>query len=71
VTFTCIYPGGGRRVGIDRNQDGVLDGAGRQDPAPAPAPAPAPGGMQPMQNDNAGNAFLRAFFRAIFGGFRM
>jgi hypothetical protein len=27
VTFTCIYPGGGRRFGIDRDLDGVLDGA--------------------------------------------
>jgi sugar lactone lactonase YvrE len=28
VTFTCIYPGGGRRFGIDRNLDGTLDGMG-------------------------------------------
>jgi YVTN family beta-propeller protein len=27
VTFTCIYPGGGRRFGIDRNLNGTLDAA--------------------------------------------
>ncbi len=26
VTFTCAYSGGGRRIGIDRNNDGTLDG---------------------------------------------
>jgi hypothetical protein len=26
VTFTCVYSGGGRRIGIDRNSDNVLDG---------------------------------------------
>jgi len=26
ITFTCIYPGGGTRFGIDRNLDGTLDG---------------------------------------------
>jgi hypothetical protein len=25
VTFTCVYPGGGRRLAIDRDLDGVLD----------------------------------------------
>jgi hypothetical protein len=25
VTFTCVYPGGGRRIGIDRMDDGKLD----------------------------------------------
>jgi cytochrome c peroxidase len=25
VTFTCVYPGGGMRLGIDRDLDGVLD----------------------------------------------
>ncbi len=26
VTFTCVYPGGGRRLGVDRDGDGRLDG---------------------------------------------
>jgi DNA-binding beta-propeller fold protein YncE len=26
VTFTCVPPGSGARIGIDRNDDGVLDG---------------------------------------------
>jgi len=26
VTFTCVPPGSGRRMGIDNNRDGVLDG---------------------------------------------
>jgi hypothetical protein len=26
VTFTCVYPGGGRRLGIDRDLDATLDG---------------------------------------------
>jgi sugar lactone lactonase YvrE len=26
ITFTCLYPRGGRRAGIDRDLDGVLDG---------------------------------------------
>jgi hypothetical protein len=25
VTYTCVYPGGGQRLGIDRDLDGVLD----------------------------------------------
>ncbi len=26
LTFTCVYPQGGTRIGIDRNEDGILDG---------------------------------------------
>jgi len=26
LTFTCVPPGSGRRIGLDRNRDGVLDG---------------------------------------------
>jgi hypothetical protein len=26
LTFTCVYPAGGRRIGIDRDLDGLLDG---------------------------------------------
>jgi YVTN family beta-propeller protein len=26
LTFTCVYPGGGRRMGIDRDGNGTLDG---------------------------------------------
>jgi len=26
VTFTCVPPGSGHRIGIDRDRDGVLDG---------------------------------------------
>ena len=26
LTFTCAYPGGGRRMGVDRDADGILDG---------------------------------------------
>ena len=25
ITFTCVYPGGGQRIGIDRDGDGRLD----------------------------------------------
>ncbi len=32
VTFTCTYPGAGRRLGIDRNLNGTLDAA--EQPAP-------------------------------------
>ena len=27
LTYTCVPPGNGRRIGIDRNLDGILDGA--------------------------------------------
>jgi YVTN family beta-propeller protein len=37
VTFTCVYPGGGRRLAIDRDLDGVLDAS----EAPLPPPPPA------------------------------
>jgi mono/diheme cytochrome c family protein len=48
LTFTCVYPGGGRRIGIDRNMDGRLDGASAQAGAAAPrAPAPAPAAPAP------------------------
>ena len=26
LTFTCVYPQGGTRIGIDRNEDEILDG---------------------------------------------
>ena len=26
VTFTCVPPGSGLRIGIDRDDDGILDG---------------------------------------------
>jgi hypothetical protein len=26
ITFTCVPPGSGVRIGIDRDEDGVLDG---------------------------------------------
>ena len=26
ITYTCVPPGSGRRIGIDRDEDGVLDG---------------------------------------------
>ena len=29
VTFTCMYPGGGKRLAIDRDLDGRLDGERR------------------------------------------
>lgn len=63
VTYTCVYPGGGVRVGIDRNQDGMLDG-GVANPAPAP-PAPGGGMMAPV---NPLIAFLNALFAGLFGG---
>jgi len=48
VTFTCMYPGGGRRLALDRNQDGVLDaadsGAVNAPAPPAMQPPPTPGG---------------------------
>ena len=37
ITFTCVYPGGGRRIGIDRNLNGTLDGAEAPPPAPPQA----------------------------------
>jgi len=33
ITFTCVYPGGGERLGIDRDGDGIPDGL---DGTPAP-----------------------------------
>jgi mono/diheme cytochrome c family protein len=43
ITFTCLYPGGGLRAGIDRDLDGILDGsdpdAGVEDPLAALARA--------------------------------
>ena len=53
VTFTCVPPGSGRRVGIDRDEDGFGDrdeldaGTDPADPSSAPVgptPTPAPGG---------------------------
>ena len=26
ITYTCVPPGSGRRIGIDRDEDGVFDG---------------------------------------------
>ena len=26
LTYTCVPPGSGRRIGIDRNENGMLDG---------------------------------------------
>jgi len=72
VTFTCIYPGGGVRVGLDRNQDGTLDGQGGGAPAPGPQPQPQPQPqpMQPpMMTGNPLVDFLNGLFGAIFGGF--
>jgi YVTN family beta-propeller protein len=43
VTFTCIYPGAGRRFGIDRDLDGMLDAA--EEPAPQP-----PAGLEALIN---------------------
>ena len=66
ITFTCIYPGGGRRFGIDRNLDGVLDGGAEMQPPvmqpPQPQPQPRPQPQPPARN----NAFLN-FIRALFG----
>ena len=36
VTFTCVYPGAGRRLGIDRDLDGVLDANEVMEPPPDP-----------------------------------
>jgi hypothetical protein len=36
VTYTCVPPGSGKRVGVDRDEDGAWDGDERQshtDPA--------------------------------------
>jgi len=30
ITYTCVPPGSGRRIGIDRDEDGVLDGDERR-----------------------------------------
>jgi hypothetical protein len=38
ITYTCAPPGEGVRLGIDRDEDGILD----QDEADAPTPAPTP-----------------------------
>jgi YVTN family beta-propeller protein len=47
VTFSCVYPGGGRRLGIDRDLDGTLDGLEQGAPNPQPAP-PMMGGGNPQ-----------------------
>ncbi|MGH8569221.1 MAG: hypothetical protein ACREXU_14745, partial [Gammaproteobacteria bacterium] len=26
ITYTCVPPGSGRRIGLDRDADGILDG---------------------------------------------
>ena len=26
LTFTCVYPPGGQRIGVDRDEDGIFDG---------------------------------------------
>jgi DNA-binding beta-propeller fold protein YncE len=31
ITFTCVPPGSGVRIGIDRDEDGILDGDDRRD----------------------------------------
>jgi hypothetical protein len=71
VTFTCIYPGAGRRFGIDRDLNGALDGAGQMQPQPQPQPNPEPQPNpqpqpQPQPEDPRRSAFL-AFLRLIFG----
>jgi hypothetical protein len=46
LTYTCVPPGSGVRIGIDRNEDGVLDGdeedggGGGDKAEPASAPSP-------------------------------
>jgi len=66
VTFTCMYPGGGRRFGIDRDLDGQLDGMGLvEGPAPDPDPPvaepPIPEPAQPLN-------LLQRLLRLLFGG---
>ena len=47
ATYACTPPGSGVRVGLDRDQDGVLDGDEKDagsDPANADSTIPAGGG---------------------------
>jgi YVTN family beta-propeller protein len=76
VTFTCVYPGGGRRLGIDRDLDGTLDGLEQGAPNPQPPPPPMMGGGNPPQPPPpappppANNGGLLGFIlRLLFGGF--
>ncbi len=65
LTFTCVYPGGGVRVGIDRDLDGILDGG-----APAPAgggPVQPPVGGAPGGTGNPLLDFLGNLFAGLFG----
>jgi len=62
LTFTCVYPGGGRRIGIDRDQDGVLDGGGELPNDPAMPGVPDMGAPDPIAE------FLRQLFGTLFGG---
>ena len=50
VTFTCVFPGGGRRLGIDRDQDNVLDGGDAMLNAAPGGGAPAPVDPPVMQD---------------------
>ncbi len=72
VTFTCVYPGGGTRIALDRDLDGTLNGADGANNAPAPTPAPggnAGGGGAPAPAPAPAPADpLGDLFDAIFGG---
>jgi hypothetical protein len=48
VTYTCVPPGSGVRLGIDRDEDGVLDGDDN-------CPAAANPGQEDADSDNIGN----------------
>jgi YVTN family beta-propeller protein len=49
VTFTCVFPGGGRRIGLDRDQDNLLDGNDAMPTVPQ-----AGGGNNNGGNNNGG-----------------
>jgi len=80
ITFTCMYPGGGLRLALDRNQDGMFDRDATV-PIPAPqivmapqAPANPSEPMAPSQPDPADAEDVLGLFLTlllvslIFGG---
>ncbi len=71
LTFTCVPPGSGARIGIDRDGDGYADGdelAFGSDPAdPTSVPSASPSGHARRGGEGARTARVRAFFRVRRG----
>jgi YVTN family beta-propeller protein len=60
VTLTCVYPGGGMRLALDRDLDGRLNNGGM-------APGGDQGGMDPAPPVVDDGNRLRRILRALFG----